>query len=125
MFGLVFLGASIIWALVCLFAGIMAMRGRSFWATRMMVAGGVMQVIGGLFGVGMMFIAFSAIGGPAGGSGSEVIAVAVGILTLLAPAGTLVFVIGLVGLSLRYGAVEKRAAELEVLTEQLGARLQE
>ena len=123
-FGLSMFGTNVIWGLVCLFAAILAFRGRSYWATRLMLVGSSLQLVGGLIMVAGMFFVYRSIGGPYGG-GPTVSAIAWMVLSVLGPAGTLVFLIGMIGLCMRFGAVERRAAELETLTQQLGARLQE
>ena len=110
----------VLWGAVFLWAGIVAFRARRFWATWMMLVGAALQLLGGLFVFAAMFIGMGAWGG--GGELSTIIMV---LLSALAPAGTLVFAIGLLGLCARFGAVERRAAELEQLTRQLGQRLQE
>lgn len=104
--------------IVMLVAAIIAHRGKSFWATWMMLIGSILVFVGIAGLVGMMALIFDSMGSGSSRSTSATIAIsaAAGIGLL---GGFLSFAIGLVGLCARWGPTAKRAAELEELTQSL------
>ena len=107
------------WCGLQLWAALLARRGRKTWATRMMFIGAILQSVGGCVYLSLLF-AFAM-----GSAGAPPLIVIFSIGPLAVFGGMLVFLIGLIGLCARYGALEKRSAELETLTQQFSARLPE
>ena len=120
-FGL--LAASLLWG------SILALRGRRWWATGLMVAGSSLQVLGALFSFGGMVWMMTGVWGTMGASGSAsasglasgmapmLVLVSIGMLSV--GLGFLLFAAGFVAFCARSGASERRAAELEGLVEEL------
>jgi len=113
------------WAGMMIWAAVLAFRGRKFWATWLMLVGASLQLLGGVFYVLAMMFMFQTLGsGSSSGTPTVGITIAMG-GGLLIPLGLLLNLAGLLGVCSRFGNLEKRAAELELLNHQLQDRIQE
>ncbi|MDQ8190880.1 hypothetical protein [Roseibacillus persicicus] len=107
---------------VMLIAGILAHRGKAFWATWMMLIGSILVVIGLAGMIASMAMIYGNLGSTAPmarGTGSSMRIVLMAIAGLGSLFGSLAYAAGLIGLCARWGATARRAAELEELTQSL------
>lgn len=122
-------------AAALLWGSILALRGRRWWATVVMTVGSGLQVLGALLTCGgslwmaarmSSVMASSSAGSPSALSSaiSSVLFLLVGGLLVMG-LGFLLFAAGFLALCGRYGASERRAAELEVLVEGLQQRIEQ
>lgn len=107
--------------IVMLISGIIAHRGKAFWATWLMIIGasGVFLAI-----VPMAAAMFFALQNLAGSGATRASSMSTGIMmsiigSLCGLGGLLAYGAGLIGLCVRWGPTAKRAAELEELTTSL------
>ena len=119
----VVLAASLLWG------SILAVRGRRWWATVIMVAGSGLQVTGALMMVVGMVVLLSRISGMGSSASLTASAVAptmfiLGGGAIMMGLGFLGFAAGFIGFCARSGAAERRAAELEGLVTQLQQRVE-
>lgn len=110
---------------VTIWSAILAFRGRKYWATWLMLIGSILQTVGMVAAIVSSVFMVSVISSTGPASSAVPVTLIVGILSLLVPLGLLLFVIGMLGICGRFGAVERRTAELETLNLQLQERLQE
>ena len=112
-------------ASVFIAAAIIAHRGKPFWGTWMMMLGGIGAFIGAI-GVAiatfLLFQSFSSVGSSGSSPAMDNLAtyrVISGISSLLTLAGLLSYLVGLLALAIRYGALGRRVSELETITTSL------
>lgn len=109
--------------IVMLVAAIVAHRGKSFWATWLMIIGSSGLILAIALMAGAMFFTFQNLS-RSGGSGSTASAMSSGIIFsiiggLCGFGGFLAYGVGLIGLCVRWGPTARRAATLEELTTSL------
>jgi len=101
----------LIFPIVMLTSAIIAHRGRSFWATWLMLIGAILLLVGIIGMAGSLYLII----GQRGSSGL-ITTIIVGIGSI---GGTFCYFIGIFGLCARWGPTARRAAELEELTKSL------
>ena len=109
-------------------AAVVAHRGKSFWGTWMMLLGAIAVVLGTIATVVASYFLIQNIASvPSSTPGSAssvtnhmaIYSAISGIAALLTAAGLLFYLIGLLGLAFRYGAVFKRIVDLETINASL------
>ena len=120
--------AGLLLAIAMITASVIAHRGKAFWGTWMMLIGSIGSTVGSLvaiFGTYLMMTSISAsITSSSSSSSSTADSMALygmmtGIGSLISLGSLLAFVVGFLGLAVRYGAVNKRVHELETITASL------
>lgn len=107
--------------IVMLISGIIAHRGKAFWATWLMIIGASGVFLAIVTMAAAMFFALQNLAGP---STTGVSSMSTGIIisiigSLCGLGGLIAYGAGLMGLCVRWGPTAKRAAELEELTASL------
>ena len=109
-------------AIAALTAAVIAHRGKKFWGTWMMLVAGVGTLLGafGLIVAQVLFVrALGASGSPSSFESYHRITM---IAALLRGSSILIYLVGMLGLAIRYSAVHRRVDELETITSSLMER---
>ena len=118
---------SLLLAVVMITAAVIAHRGKSFWGTWMMLIGSIGFVLGTVTAAVASFFLFQHINtslatpSPASASTSNLATFSIisGIGSLISAGGVVLYLIGILGVVVRYGAIAKRIEDLETINASL------
>ena len=116
-------GIALLLAIAMTAAAVIAHRGKRFWGTWMMLLGSIGLILGAVTtSVGYYFlfqgISSSSSSGP-GMSDFATYSIVAGAGALIAAGSQFVYLVGLLGLAMRYGSLATRITDLETINDSL------